>query len=367
MRKPNKIINELFYAGLTRKEYRLIQPAVSESNRKALVSLSLCTGLFWTISLLLSLHADAYRLCRAVFAGALLVSILILLCLFLTARRFRQVVFPLMYLFETALLASGIGIAFLQPDFRTATMIAIAVIVPSCFIDRTIIYVILEVMTILAFALLGKKLVVPEVYSWGMTNLIIFSLAGVLIGHINNKARFERYLYADRAEKLAAIQMSNAYHDQMTGLQNRRAFSERMEHLAREMPEELCVVMADVNGLKHMNDTCGHDAGDELLIGTAMCLTAAFGRTADIYRIGGDEFCIIITEDTGKTEACLKKLEAETEGWSGTYVKSISVSCGVCTKQEYADIDSIVKEADRRMYEQKNNYYITHGIDRRRS
>ena len=268
MRMIRKAVNELLYAGLSREEYRQIQPAVSESNRKALASWAICTGFFWIISLMMSLHAEAYRLCRMVYVGALCVSIFVLLCALFAAKRFTRLVYPLMYLFDSALLAAGIGIAFFQPDFRTATMIAIAVIIPSCFIDSTIVYVILETMTILAFAVLGKGVIVPEVYSWGMTNLIIFSVAGLMTGHINNKAHFERFIYADRVEKLAVMQMQQAYHDQMTGLQNRRAFSERLEHLAREMPEHLCIVMADVNGLKQMNDTCGHDAGDELIIGT---------------------------------------------------------------------------------------------------
>ena len=76
---------------------------------------------------------------------------------------------------------------------------------------------------------------------------------------------------------------------------------------------------------------------------------------------------MILTAETQETEACLQRLEAETAKWSGRFINGISISCGVCTKQEYTDIDSIVKEADRRMYEHKQNYYITHGIDRRRS
>ncbi|MBR5705734.1 MAG: diguanylate cyclase, partial [Deltaproteobacteria bacterium] len=58
-------------------------------------------------------------------------------------------------------------------------------------------------------------------------------------------------------------------------------------------PEDLAVFSIDVNGLKTVNDSLGHDAGDELIRGAADCISAAFGQTGKCYRTGGDEFVVL--------------------------------------------------------------------------
>lgn len=53
---------------------------------------------------------------------------------------------------------------------------------------------------------------------------------------------------------------------------------------------EITVIMMDVNGLKTVNDSCGHMAGDELIIGAAKCIQTSMGEYGKVYRVGGDEF-----------------------------------------------------------------------------
>ena len=123
--------------------------------------------------------------------------------------------------------------------------------------------------------------------------------------------------------------------------------------------------MADINGLKQMNDNLGHEAGDELIIGSAECLRQSFHHDEWIYRVGGDEFCVITDGTAENVEKCLKQLEVVGSQWKGRHVNGISISCGHASDKEFDDFDSMLKAADERMYAFKSNYYRITGKERR--
>ncbi|MFR5077662.1 MAG: GGDEF domain-containing protein [[Clostridium] innocuum] len=104
------------------------------------------------------------------------------------------------------------------------------------------------------------------------------------------------------------------YLDRMTGTKNRNAFMQDVEKMNMELhsnaipkEEQGCgVIFADVNGLKELNDTAGHDAGDELLMGVAKKIMAEF-PSWNVYRTGGDEFVVLCA---GIEEAAFMKKAA---------------------------------------------------------
>lgn len=232
-------------------------------------------------------------------------------------------------------------------------------------ITETLTTLILFILNAAAFVAIGKNSMEAETFQWTMTNLIIFSSIGLVVGFFVNKARFERFVFAESAMQLAELQTRYAYYDQMTGLQNRRAYEEKTDQYKKNMPSGCCVVMADINGLKQMNDNRGHDAGDELIVGAAECLRQSFHHDEWIYRIGGDEFCVITDGTAENVEECLKQLEIAGSQWKGNHVNGISISYGYAADKEFDDFDSMVKAADERMYAFKSNYYRITGKDRR--
>ena len=361
-----RLKQELFYGGLSRDAYQKVSDAVWESNRTAIIVWSIFVALFWIMSLVMSLNSEAYKACRTVYIIALIICAVTLVGAIFPARRTSWILFPFTVLFVLSLHGAGIGIAIYQPDVRTVTLIVFSAITPISTIKRTSNTIAIQFITILSYALLAKDVIEPDIYSWGLTNLIIFSVAGIMVGHFVNRERFERYVYEDSAKQFAEVQMKYAYHDQLTGLKNRRAYSEALERMQKNIPQQLCVVMVDVNGLKQVNDNLGHTAGDELIIAAATCLSAAFEDIATIYRIGGDEFCVTMTGKVEEALHHLEKLDRLAAEWSGQFIMSFSVSYGVESSQGYTDVDAIVKEADRRMYEHKRNYYLNSGFDRRK-
>ena len=166
--------------------------------------------------------------------------------------------------------------------------------------------------------------------------------------------------------ELAELQTRYAYYDQMTGLQNRRAYSEKEAQLSKQLPVPCTVVMADINGLKEANDNLGHDAGDELIIGSAECLKKSFEGIDSIYRIGGDEFTVIAEKPETEVKKCLEQMEKNCADWKGKFINGISISCGTASSEEFSDLDTLLKAADQRMYAFKTNYYENTGKERRK-
>ena len=162
--------------------------------------------------------------------------------------------------------------------------------------------------------------------------------------------------------------LTNAsFQDQTTQLLNRRAFEEDKAALARLDGDFTCLT-ADVNGLKAVNDTLGHAAGDELIQGAARCLVDCFGKHGKVYRIGGDEFAAMLRLSPEAMEATVARFEQMTGQWSGTLAKQLSVSCGFAAAREFpsANIAELSRIADERMYAAKEAYYRTSGRDRMR-
>lgn len=155
-------------------------------------------------------------------------------------------------------------------------------------------------------------------------------------------------------------------HDVMTELGSRRAFEAVIDSFPKELPKNYCMLMADINGLKTINDTYGHKAGDELILGASECLRRAFNGIDTIYRLGGDEFCVITTEPPETLQRRITFLEQLTAEWKGNYTSSLAISYGMANSSDHQDIAAWIKDADQKMYECKRNYYMTSGKDRQK-
>ena len=158
--------------------------------------------------------------------------------------------------------------------------------------------------------------------------------------------------------------------DALTGVRSRHAYARTLEayNAAGKIPERLAAFTIDINGLKQVNDSLGHEAGDELICGAARCIEIAVGMTVPCFRTGGDEFVILAEMDRKEAEDVSRRLTEETAAWKGRKVGELSVSIGYALAEDHPDLsaEKLVREADMAMYEAKAEYYRNAQKDRRR-
>ncbi len=156
--------------------------------------------------------------------------------------------------------------------------------------------------------------------------------------------------------------------DGLTGLRNRRAFDEELDRALRARlrgatPDRLAIAMLDLRGLKDLNDSLGHQAGDERLVRLAEGLRAEVRGSDAIYRIGGDEFMVVLPGQ-GAAEAAklMQRLQAVLEE------DGVHVAAGVAEATGTVTTDVLIRRADRGLRSAKQGprsvVVWTPGLDR---
>ena len=138
--------------------------------------------------------------------------------------------------------------------------------------------------------------------------------------------------------------------DALTGLLNRQAY---YVETRRDYKDITAIVSLDMNGLKTINDTQGHAAGDEALTTLALCFAKACRARQSAYRMGGDEF-IIVCRKTPKEEviALIERIEK--------YVSETKYTCSIgysYHEEGTINLEDLLKESDEKMYSDKADYY----------
>ena len=150
-----------------------------------------------------------------------------------------------------------------------------------------------------------------------------------------------------------------SYYDQLTGFGNRYAVNKYVSEL--QSTDSFGLVYCDITGLKHINDSEGHAAGDRFIQNACSSLKRVFGHNG-LFRIGGDEFIVICTGTSH--EAFLKSIDT---------LKTDMDEHSVCMAVGYiwqdntpSNIDKLLSESERLMYIDKDAYYSKHNIERRK-
>ena len=172
-------------------------------------------------------------------------------------------------------------------------------------------------------------------------------------------------------EEIEIIQ-ALAFKDGLSGLGNKSAYLEEVKHLEKRIGEQTAafsLAIFDLNGLKAINDDCGHANGDLALIDTARLLQKVY-RREDLYRVGGDEFVALMDDHSeeelaAQFEALDRELELANRVTRPYRIPlSVSKGCAAYRPGEDADFAAVFNRADQQMYVDKAAYYKIHG-DRR--
>ncbi|MFZ7119649.1 MAG: HD domain-containing phosphohydrolase [Eubacteriaceae bacterium] len=162
--------------------------------------------------------------------------------------------------------------------------------------------------------------------------------------------------FSDKKAKRRQIEYLS-YHDQLTGLYNRRFFEEELKRLDTRSNLPLSIIFADVNGLKTINDAFGHQYGDQLIEQVANVLKNECSLEDKISRTGGDEFIILLPKTNADNAQKLVKEFKEKIKQKKIMNINISVSFGRDTKNmENQSIGNVLKNAEDNMYKKKFLY-----------
>ena len=201
------------------------------------------------------------------------------------------------------------------------------------------------------------------IYQQNLMKMIVFAGISVLaIFVITLAAMISNWLYIRKCEDETAKELGTvktiAYQDSMTGVKSKHAYveveSDYDQKIDQKKAEDFAVLVCDVNGLKYINDTLGHQAGDQY-IKDASALICDYFKHSPVYRIGGDEFVVIINgHDYEDRYSLLEEFDRQIE----ENVKSggVVVSTGISDYDPDSDnsYHSVFERADKLMYERKN-------------
>lgn len=153
----------------------------------------------------------------------------------------------------------------------------------------------------------------------------------------------------DRKKQQAYLEKLS-YRDMLTGLYNRNRYIERLEAYKQVQDQQIGAIYIDLNGLKKVNDEQGHRAGDELIVRAAGTIAGIFAE--DAYRVGGDEFVVILLdvsrEDFArKTEQLRRQMQEN----------GVDASIGGVWQASTENLENLLRLADENMYREKKRYY----------
>lgn len=341
----------LIYGGLKKETYDSIRGRISEENRRSTNVFTLLGALAFLITGITTSFTNQGAPVVVYYTGVG-VFVLMFVLNFFIGKKYPGISDAFAIIFSALLLGLGIYIAYGQSQERTTMLLPLFGLVSLVFCYRPIYLVAILSIAEIVYLIIMKGVQTPELYLVDMVNTLIFSIIGLVGGlytlsfkHKKHEADYEKQVLLEK--------------DVLTGLYNRYSWRKASDMIQeKRIPVTVCSL--DVNGLKKANDTNGHLAGDELIVGAATCIKDVFGDYGEIYRIGGDEFCVFAYKEIN-VEKIKDRLLARTKFWEGKRSSNLSLSLGVC-KLDFNDektIEDAIHLADLEMYKQKQSYYQT--------
>ena len=355
MQLLQKLQQILFYAGTTPEEYARILPEIRKNNHKRLQVFS-GVSIFFLLVMVIITYTDR----SLSFRYQTYLAPVLLLCVILLADIFFAEKHPLLckiliYVFVSLLTLLSIVIGTFDNREQTAgTFLAFLLAIPLLFIVRPIENVCFIAFFDVLFIIASASVKSRALFEVDMINALVFGGISIIISSFMLSITIENFVIKDAMTRLAET-------DQLTQLRNRTSYEQRLPIYPTLCKKSLACIYADVNGLHELNASKGHEAGDTMLKFIADALQAQFGAF-HTYRIGGDEF-VTFAMDTDadvlaeKLNSFIKLVESE----------NYHISVGYALQSaENIQMPALIKTAEDKMYQAKQEFYSQNPTMRRR-
>ena len=348
-----KCKNVLLYAELKPEEYEQVKEEIIESNLQNLKIFSLIALIFMLVMYGLTFVLPDFILDLEIKRVAYAIPIPFLLVIFVLAKDYslsETHILICMYAFMGVLYGFGMVLGTIgSPNEQAVTFVALLLTVPLLFSDRPLrmvisIYLFVAVFIVAAICFKTKRFLVIDI-----VDVCMFGTISAIVSSYMMKMKYQRYFYEHETAVLSEM-------DLLTGLHNRNSFEQRLMTYPCRCRSSICCIYADANGLHELNNTKGHEAGDQLIRSIADQLKQQFGAK-DAYRTGGDEFVAFALD---LDEATLRKRLDSLQQASKESGYPFSVGYAVQARSEI-DMDALIKEAEQKMYEAKAQHYRESG------
>ncbi len=351
----DRLRNALFYSGAEKQTFEMAKPKILETNRVTVSSISCCAIILTMAMSISTFFVEGVAANRAVYALGIIASFGVFTLATTVAKEKTWMVMPLVYLADFVFYMYGILIGTItDPSEKTVTFIVMLVFLPILFTDIPIRQIVNTAIYEVIFITLCFRHKTGAVLQNDIVDAIVFGVLGVISGAIINQIKTRGYVLELKLKRLSQT-------DELTQLNNRHFYEQSLGDIYNSPKTSIACVYIDVNGLHELNNSRGHDEGDEMLKFIAIKIREFFGKETT-FRFGGDEFIIfVLDEKEEKLDKDLLKMNDVIEN------AGYHIAMGV----EYADaqqlpMHTLVSSAEYKMFQDKENFYQGRSYERRK-
>ena len=222
---------------------------------------------------------------------------------------------------------------------------------------------VLSFAAIVVGSFISYPLKIVSINKTSMTLILVINLIGSFFISIKFMVAFARKVIEDKGNLVnQTFDLENtANKDALTGVRNRRTvenYIQKVIHKAAGEGKDFTVFMCDIDNFKHVNDTYGHDCGDQVLKNIASVFMSELRPEDAIFRWGGEEFFIVVNTGSSAAkrvaERCRKAIEESSVQYNGIEIK-VTITIGGVAYYQGATRDDLVNRADENLYKGKHN------------